>query len=125
MAPPQCAQRQKSEATRLRLHLANFAEFLANLRFLPTIACFRLLVHVLVLPFCRQFSGKVVEQAGAETSLFGSDANALFDVIEKNKKKAAEAAAALAADDEDGDGEDGEGAEGENSSGGGESGEAA
>lgn len=54
-----------------------------------------------------QFSGKVVEPAGAETSMFGSDANALFDIIEKNKKKAAEAAAAanaaLAADDADGD----------------------
>ncbi|CAN0482223.1 unnamed protein product [Ectocarpus sp. 12 AP-2014] len=43
------------------------------------------------------FSGKVVEPAGAATSMFGSDANALFDVIEKNKKKAAEAAADAAA----------------------------
>ncbi|CAM9769356.1 unnamed protein product [Ectocarpus fasciculatus] len=51
------------------------------------------------------FSGKVVEPAGAATSMFGSDANALFDVIEKNKKKAAEAAAAAAAA-ADGDGDD-------------------
>lgn len=76
------------------------------------------------LPPLRQFSGKVVEQAGAETSLFGSDANALFDVIEKNKKKAEEAAAALAAGEEDEDGEDGEGAEAGDASGGGEGEEA-
>ncbi|CBN74766.1 expressed unknown protein [Ectocarpus siliculosus] len=52
------------------------------------------------------FSGKVVEPAGAATSMFGSDANALFDVIEKNKKKAAEAAAAAAAAAADGNGDD-------------------
>lgn len=62
-----------------------------------------------------QYSGKVVEPAGAETSMFGSDANALFDVIEKNKKKAAEVAAAAtatAAGDGDEDGEEGEAVEG-------------
>ncbi|CAM9783845.1 unnamed protein product [Ectocarpus sp. 4 AP-2014] len=62
------------------------------------------------------FSGKVVEPAGAATSMFGSDANALFDVIEKNKKKAAETAAAVAAAAAaaDGNGDDGdeEGADG-------------
>lgn len=63
-------------------------------------------------PFpCRaQYSGKVVEPAGAETSMFGSDANALFDVIEKNKRKAEEAAAAAdaAALAADGDSDDDE-----------------
>ncbi|CAM9469988.1 unnamed protein product [Scytosiphon promiscuus] len=61
------------------------------------------------------YSGKVVEPAGAASSMFGSDANTLFDVIEKNKKKAAEAAAAVAlgAGDADGNGEgEGEGEEG-------------
>ncbi|CAM9142412.1 unnamed protein product [Laminaria digitata] len=53
------------------------------------------------------FSGKVVEPAGPTTSMFGSDANALFDVIEKNKKKAA-AAAAEAASADGADAEEGE-----------------
>eukprot|EP00903_Cladosiphon_okamuranus_P012674 g11854.t1 len=62
------------------------------------------------------FSGKVVEPPTAETSMFGTDANALFDVIEKNKKRAAEAAAtAAAAADGHGD-EEVEGAEGGNAS---------
>lgn len=63
-----------------------------------------------------KYSGKVVEPAGAASSMFGSDSNALFDVIEKNKKRAAEAeaaaAAALGGGDADGDGEEEEGEEG-------------
>lgn len=74
------------------------------------------------------FSGKVVEPAGPTTSMFGSDANALFDVIEKNKKKAAaaaaEAASADGADADEGEEEE-EREEGESGGASGESGEKA
>lgn len=80
----------------------------------PFYQCLFLVFRVISFSFSFvQFSGKVVEPAGAETSMFGSDANALFDVIEKNKKKAAEAAAAaLAGGDEDEGGEEGGAAQG-------------
>lgn len=77
----------------------------------PCLSLMSVLRWVFLFSSLPQFSGKVVEPATAETSMFGSDANALFDVIEKNKKAAEAVAAAAALADGDGD-EEGEGAEG-------------